>query len=585
MSRLFHAGLAPALVAACVLHEAPRPHYQLATTAELSGWEHTGRYDEVIQLCHAFAASYRGVTCEELGHTFEDRPIVAVRVARAGALAPTILVQAGIHAGEIEGKDAGFWFVRDLLDGKVAPGALAVVNLVFIPCINPDGHERFGPSNRPNQRGPAEMGFRSNAARLNINRDFVKADTPEMLAILGAFRRFDPVVFVDIHTTDGAKFQHDVSLTIAPRAPRPDRLDEAAQALTHDLFDRLSALGHLPLTFYPSFLKDDDPSSGFEIGEAPPRFSQAYAAVRSRIGILVENHSWRTYRERVQTSYDLLRALLERAVADTPRWVAAEAAAATADRELHGRELPLVYDTTAHTVELAFLGYAYERKPSEISGGLRIIYDELAPKVWKIPLHDELAVKVSTKVPEQGYVVDGGFAPAVAAVLERHGISYTRIAGQPRVEVEVFRATKVTPQPPFEGRTRMALDGAWTAETRTLDRGAIFVSVRQPLARLIVHLLDPAGPDSLAQWGELATAFERKEYMEAYVAEDVARAMLEKVPGLRAQFDAALAADPELAKSPDKRLQWFYQRSPFWDERTNLLPIYRTAIDYRPLPP
>src|SRR5678816_1143012 len=96
-------------------------------------------------------------------------------------------IPAGIHAGEIEGKDAGFWFLRDLLDGKVAPGALDAVDVVFIPVVNPDGHERFGPNNRPNQRGPAEMGFRTNDARLNINRDYVKAETPEMAALLRAF--------------------------------------------------------------------------------------------------------------------------------------------------------------------------------------------------------------------------------------------------------------------------------------------------------------------------------------------------------------------------------------------------------------
>jgi hypothetical protein len=572
-----------AALAACQV--APRPRVPVITTAERSRWERTGRYDEAIALCHAFADDYPGVWCDEIGRTLEDRPIVAVRIARAPRGAPAIYVQAGIHAGEIEGKDAGFWLLRDLLDGKVARGALDVVDVIFVPCINPDGHERFGPNNRPNQRGPAEMGFRTDAARLNINRDFVKADAPETRAILGVLRRFDPAVFVDIHTTDGAKFQHDVSLTIAPRAPRADRLDQVAQALSSALVERLTALGHLPVTFYPSLLKDDDPTSGFAVGEAPPRFSQAYAAARSRIGILVENHSWRTYRERVQSSYDVLEALLERAARDAPTWLAAEQAATRADLALLGGQLPLVYDNTPHTIELEFRGYAYERKPSEISGALRIVYDEHTPRIWKVPLRDELVVKVSTKVPEEGYIVDGGYAPQVAAVLERHGIAYSRIEGQPRIAVEAFRASKVTVQPPFEGRARMQLDGAWATETRTLDRGAIFVSVRQPLARLIVHLLDPAGPDSLAQWGELATAFERKEYLESYVAEDIARAMLDQDPALRARFEAALAADPELAKSPDKRLDWFYQRSPMWDERTNLLPIYRTAIDFRPLSP
>jgi hypothetical protein len=149
------------------------------------------------------------------------------------------------------------------------------------------------------------------------------------------------------------------------------------------------------------------------------------------------------------------------------------------------------------------------------------------------------------------------------------------VTGQPKLAAETFRATKVTFAPPFEGRTRVALEGAWAAETRTLDQGAIFIPIAQPLARLIVQLLDPAGPDSLAQWGVFTTAFERKEYMESYVAEELARKMLAADPGLRATFDAAVAADPELAKSSEKRLDWFYARSLAWDERFNLLPVFK----------
>jgi len=162
-------------------------------------------------------------------------------------------------------------------------------------------------------------------------------------------------------------------------------------------------------------------------------------------------------------------------------------------------------------------------------------------------------------------------------VLDRHGLRHVQIDGQPRVEVEVYRATKVTYQPPFEGHTPVVLDGAWTAETRALERGAIFVPIDQPGARLVLHLLEPALPDSVAQWGMFNAVFERKEYMEAYVLEQAARDMLAADPALRAAFDAALAADPELAGSPRRRLEWFYRRHPAWDERVNLVPIYRTA--------
>ncbi len=563
-------------LAAC---HAPRPTLPLVTTGETSGYIKTGRYEEAVQLCHDFARAYAGVTCEEVGRTLEDRPIVALHISR-GSGRPTVFFEGGIHAGEICGKDAGFWFLRDLLDGKVAPGALDAVDVVFVPVINPDGHERVSPNNRPNQRGPAEMGFRTNAVRLNVNRDWVKADTQEVQAALGIYRRFDPVVFVDLHATDGAKFEHDIAVLVDPLAARADHLDEAAHALSDHLQARLTALGHLPLQFYPSFITDDDPTSGFAAGEAPLRFSQAYAAARSRIGILVETHSWRPYKQRVTSTYHMLQALFERAVTDAPTWQQAAHDADAADQALRGGTLPLVYDNGPHVTQIDFRGYAYEKRTSDLTNGVWIAYDESKPQIWKVPLLDEVVPKISVRVPRAGYIIDGGYAALVAPVLDHHGIRYERLATQPRVEVEVFRANKVTFQPPFESRTRVVLDGAWSTETRTLDRGAIFVPLAQQHVRLIVHLLDPAGPDSFAQWGFFNAAFERKEYMESYVVEEQARLMLERDPSLRAQFDAAVAADPELANSPERRRDWFYRRHPAWDERYNLVPVYR--IDREP---
>jgi murein tripeptide amidase MpaA len=553
-----------------------RPRPVLTTTAESSKYIQTGRHEEAVRLCHDFARAYAAVACVELGRTGEDRPIVALHVRR-GAARPVIYIQAGIHAGEIEGKDAGFWFLRDLLDGKIAAGAIDAVDVVFLPVVNPDGHERFGPNNRPNQRGPAEMGFRTNDARLNINRDFAKADTPEMHAILRAFTTYQPVLLIDLHTTDGAKFEHDISITMGPLAPRKDRLDATAAALGDATGARLTELGHLPVRFYPSFVDDDIPTSGFAVAELPPRFSQAYAGTRGRLGMLVETHSWRTYRERAESTYHTLQAVFEDAKRHVGDWVTATAAAERADLALGGSDVTLTWDAGPHRTQIEFRGYAYTTSKSEISGGSWIIYDERTPQIWRVPLYDQLVPQTTVTVPRAGYVVDGGFAPLAAQVLDRHGLRYVKLTDQPRVAVEAFRATKVTYQPPSEGRARVALEGSWVSETRTLERGAIFVPVDQPGARLVIHLLDPALPDSLVQWGMMNTVFERKEYMDGYMAEQVARDMLAADPALRGVFDAALAADPELAKSPARRLDWFARRHPSWDERVNLVPIYRTA--------
>jgi hypothetical protein len=574
-----HAALAITAVAACAPASRPRP--VLTTTAESSQYTRTGRYDETIRLCHDFARAYTGVRCDEIGRTGEDRPIVALRIARHPGL-PAIYVQAGIHAGEIEGKDAGFWFLRDLLDGKVAAGALDRVSIVFVPVMSPDGHERFGANHRPNQRGPIEMGWRTNGARLNLNRDYVKADAPETQAVLRVIQRDAPVLLVDLHTTDGAKFEHDISINSAPNAPRGDQLDETAAAMRAAITTRLTQLGHLPVPFYPSFVDDDDPMSGFATGEAPPRFSQFYMGARSRLGLLVETHSWRTYKERAQSTYHALQAIFEEATRSAARWREVETAADTADRALGGTQVTLIWDNTKAHHEIEFRGYAFEKRTSDLTGGTWLVYDESRPEVWKVPLYDELVPKITVTAPKGGYVIDGGFAPAVAAVLDRHGIAYTRLMDEPALRLDVFRATKATFQPPYEGRTRAEIVGAWTAETRRLERGALFVPIAQQGARLVMHLLDPALPDSLAQWGVFNTAFEHKEYIEPYVIEEAAREMLAAQPALRARFDAAIAADPELAKSADAKREWFYRRHPSWDERVDLLPVYRIDRDLRP---
>jgi len=569
-------------------HAAVGPPPVLVTTAEASGFVRTGRYDEAVRLCDDFARAYAGVTCERIGTTSEDRALVAVRIsrlhrARRQAPAPVILIQAGIHAGEIEGKDAGFWFLRDLLDDKVAPGALDAVDVVFVPVLNPDGHERFSTNNRPNQRGPEEMGFRTTASNLNLNRDYMKADAPEIRALLHVIASTDPVMLVDLHTTDGAKFEHDVSVNVAPLAPRADGLDEVATTISDRAMPRLTALGHLPLPFYPAFIVDDDPASGFSLGEPPPRFSHAYASARSRLGVLIETHSWHPYHERVVATYHALQALFEQATTDVGAWREAEVAADAADVALHG-PVPLVFEPDGHSHQIEFHGYAYEKRPSEISGGTWLWYDEQAPQIWDVPLLDRLAPKVEVTVPGAGYVVDGGFAPMVADVLDQHGFHYRWIEDRPAVAVEAYRATKVSYHPTFEGRTTVTLEGAWAPETRTLERHALFVPIHQPGVRVLLHLFEPVSPDSLAQWGFFNAVFERKEYMEPYVAEEVAREML-RDPAVKKAWEAALAADAALAASPDARLEWFYRRHPAWDERKDLLPVYRTDRELSPPPP
>jgi hypothetical protein len=490
-------------------------------------------------------------------------------------------MQGGIHAGEIDGKDAGFLALRDLLEGRVANGALQKVTWVFVPIFNIDGHERFGPNNRPNQIGPSEMGWRTTAQNLNLNRDYVKAEAPEMQAMLRLLNEWDPFVYADLHVTDGAEFEHDISINVAPTLSGDTRLMRAATALQDATVNELRRQGSLPLDFYPSFVKDDDPSSGFARTISPPRFSQEYWAARNRIGVLVETHSWKDYKTRVRGTYNSIVAMLEQTAMHGAEW---RSAAIESDKQAlasAGRESVLAYDNSDHFITIEFRGYRYARELSPISGALMTKYDNKEPQIWRIPLHDEVKPTLTVIAPKSGYIVPAAWSSLVAAKLTAHGIDFKRIKSAAKLAVQTFRADKAERSSATnEGHTTLSVEGRWQNESRELPANSLFVPIAQTKARLIMLLLEPKSVDSLLSWGFFNSAFERKEYMEDYVAEQVAAEMLNKDANLKAEFEKRLQ-DATFAKNPQARLDFFYRRHPSWDERFNLYPVYR--VDSNPL--
>ena len=581
---------APLLLASALLPmAAPAQEAPLTTVAERSGFVQTGRYDEVIALCAQFAQRYPdAVRCIEFGTTPEGRPMKALVATRSGAFTPeqarakgipVLLVQGGIHAGEPDGKDAGFLALREALEGEAAAGALDRQVLLFVPVFNVDGHERFGRWNRPNQRGPEEMGWRTTAQNLNLNRDYVKADAPEMQAMLALVNAWDPIVYVDLHVTDGAKFRQDVSYQIEPVHAGDTQLRADGLALRGAIVDAVAARGAHPLTFYPSFVEEDNPASGFVDGVATPRFSHGYFQLRNRFGMLVETHSWKEYPVRVKITRDTIVALLEQTAAHGSDWLADARAADARAAKLGGTAVPLDWKATGKVRTVDFLGYAYTRTPSDISGALMTRYDEATPQLWKLPLRDEIVPGRSIVAPKAGYLVPAAHAAWVGAKLAQHGIEFRRLdAALPAAEVEAFRAAEATfDARSVEGHQRLDVTGSWKPETRDVAAGALFVPIAQAKARLLMALLEPQAPDALAAWGEFNNAFERKEYMEPYVAEEVAREMLAKDPVLKARFEQRLRDDKAFAGDPRARLDFFYQLHPSWDERYLLYPVLRTA--------
>ncbi|MFT3806280.1 M14 family metallopeptidase [Arenimonas sp.] len=560
----------------------------LTTVSERSGFLKTGRYDEVIALCDAFQRSYpKAVRCIDFGTTPEGRPMKALIVSQRGAFTPkqartqglpVLLVQGGIHAGEIDGKDAGFLALREALEGKAAKGALDKQVLVFVPVFNIDGHERFKAWNRPNQRGPEEMGWRVTAQNYNLNRDYVKADAPEMQAMLRLVNAWDPLAYIDLHVTDGAKFEHDVAIQVEPVHAGDDALRQAGKSLRDAVIADQARQGSLPVAFYPSFNDYEDPQSGFTDGVAPPRFSTGYFLMRNRFGMLVETHSWKDYPTRVRVTHNIIVSLLEQLRDHGSEWASIAKAADARAAALAGQPVALDYRTTDKARQIEFRGYEYTRTPSEISGALMTRYDESKPQVWKVALRDEIVPGRTLPAPAAGYIVPAAHATWVGEKLKQHGIEFRRIdRALPGFDTQTFRAIKTDfGQQSVEGHQRLAVEGNWSNERRDIGAGALFVPIAQPKARLVMALLEPQAPDSLLGWGEFNNHFEQKEYMEAYVAEEVAREMLAKDAALATEFQRKLRDEPDFAKNPQARLEFFARRHSSWDASYGLYPVLRT---------
>ncbi|HTS81779.1 MAG TPA: M14 family zinc carboxypeptidase [Myxococcaceae bacterium] len=570
----------------------PSASPSLQTHAERTHYAESGRAAEVDTLVRAFLRRFPGrVRAERFGTTPEGRPLWMLAASDDGTLTPerarrrgrpVLFANAGIHPGEIDGKDAGFQLLRELLEGTALPGVLGEVTFVFVPLFNPDGHEHASPHHRPNQNGPREQGWRSNARNLNLNRDWMKADAPEMQALLPRLVAWDPLVFLDLHVTDGAHFLPDVSLLVAPLLEGPPPMQALAQVLQDEIHAELRAGGHLPLDFYPLLVRDDDPASGFSRTVYPPRFSHTYWGLRHRLAVLVETHSWKDYRTRVITTRDVLAATLGSLRRHRRDW---RTRMHRLDRDTARRPpagLDLAFAATDETVTLEFPAYAYDRAPSPATGGSYLRFHLERPEVWRVPLRNRVTASVQVELPRGGWAVPPGWAATIIPTLDLHGIEHRTLRRPARTRVSILALSDLRPAgAPYEGRQRLEPLGTWAPpEATVLPRGTLVVPLAQTRAELAAHLLEPAGPDSLLAWGTFNAAFQQQEYVEPYLLEPWAEAELRKNAALRAEFEERLR-DPAFAADPDARRRFFLLRHPSYDQRIRRAPVVRLVAPLR----
>lgn len=566
------------------------PDHPWITPAEKTGLTDSPNYAATLAWLEQLAAASPRVKLLDFGATAQGRPLCLVVVSAEGAESPealakngrpTLLAQAGIHAGEIDGKDASLMLLRDLAFGGQA-ALLEKGNFLFIPALNADGHERASEWNRPNQRGLVHQGWRTTAQNLNLNRDYMKADAPEMRALLEVLNAWQPSLYLDLHVTDGIDYQYDITYGFngerSTFAWSPKIATWLSETLRPQVDRALTAAGHIPgpLIFAQN---NRDLTEGIGMGTSSPRFSHGYGDLRGIPTILVENHSFKPYRQRVLGTYVLLAAML-RALGDD----AANVRAAIAeDRAARPEQVFANFDLPRETgATIDFAGIAYETYDSPASGTKEVRWLG-TPKMYPgLPVH--LDCHAATLVRPKAFYVPVS-KPEIIERLHAHGIEFDELSETTTVRVTLARL--VNPKPaaaPFESRQSLKFERlTWETRDETYPAGSVRVSTDQPLGNLAMMLLDPLSDDSFLAWGFFPEILQRTEYIEGYVIAPLAEKMLADDPTLRAEFEAKLSAEPEFAKNPTARLQWFYRRSKFYDERHLLYPIGLEREETAPL--
>ncbi len=554
------------------------------THCEKSGFESTPRYEETIEYCTRLSDGSPHVHYATFGRSPRGRDLPLLIIDRRGNFTPdevratdnaVLLIEAGIHAGEICGKDAGLMLIRDIVIDGAYGNILDNLTILFIPIFNVDGHERFGPYNRINQNGPREMGWRTTARNLNLNRDFLKADAPEMRDWLRLYLEWLPEFFVDCHSTDGADYQYPLTYGLEIHGNMERRLTEWTRDVCLVYLEDEMERSGMPISPYVMFRSWHDVKSGMRSWVATPVLSEGYTAIQNRPGLLIETHMLKSYRVRVEATYEMLRhtAELVNDRHEELRGIVREADRYTASEEFRKEPYTLRFEMAPDSVIIDFLGVDYERVESTITGRARIEFKD-EPVTYRIPYFHRQVPSVQVDVPE-AYIIPPEWTEVIDR-LELHGVEFSRLEKAETLSVESYRFSDVQwHREPYEGRQRVMFKAAPVEERRVYPPGSAVVNMDQRSAGVVMHMLEPEAPSSYLYWGFFNGIFEQKEYAESYVMEKMAAVMLENDPALAEEFEKRKAEEPEFAGNARAVLNWFYSKTPYWDNRKNVYPVGR----------
>ena len=503
------------ILIAVILLSCLLPAEEILTVAESSNYTKTSLYDDVMNFLYRVQKKSGLIRILPLTTSSEGRliPLVVLskeKVSRPADLRtvgkPAVLIMANIHAGEVEGKEASLMLIRAIALGKLS-GLLDSQVLLFIPIFNADGNDKLGHNRR--DLGPELAGVRFNGQNLDLNRDYLKLESSEVQALVTIFNSWDPVLVVDMHTTNGSYHQEPVTYSTLLN---PNTDDKMRGYMWQKLFPSVALMLKSVYGFdsvpYGNFVDREFPEKGWESDALEARYGSNYVGLRNRFSILNENYSYADFKTRVLSSLAFITSILDftakniRAMADL---------VCQADRETiahFGRGEFALEFKLEKLFDLTLKSYEFVKeiiKPEDRAKYPPWVGDFIMKKTgtlkdYKLP-YLSLAVPVRSLQLPAGYVLPPQ-QPEALANLRQHGIRVERMLENFKAEAEVFKINGVeVGKNIFQGHVLNTIKGHYEKGSIDIPAGSYYISLEQPLARLIPVLLEPESLDSLAAWG------------------------------------------------------------------------------------
>ncbi len=564
----------------CWNHSAGQTSKYFETHFEKSNGLETATYQQTIKFYYNLAEVYPEISIKAIGETDSGEPLHLVTLNLDAVFdfskikehnKRILLINNGIHPGESDGIDATMMLIRDIVQGKIEAPKQTV--LATIPIYNIGGSLNRNSTTRTNQNGPKEYGFRGNARNYDLNRDFIKCDTKNTRTFARIFHLVKPDVFIDNHVSNGADYQYTLTHVFTQHNKMGNDLGDYIHTEMMPTLKQKLLEKNWDITPYVNVF-NQVPEEGFSQFMDYPRYSTGYATLFNCLGVMVETHMLKPYKQRVEGTYELMKSMIDITEEQGDKISELRNSALANFQSKKTYPLDWMMDTTK-TTTLNFKGFEGHFIESKITGANRLKYDRTKPFTKKISYQNYFKPSLEVKIPD-AYIIPQGWHNVID-LLKLNAVKMHVLERDSTITVESYKIEDYkTREMPFEGHyLHYKVTVSKNNQNITFKKGDVIIKTAQPSFRYIIETLEPQAPDSFFNWNFFDTILQQKEWVSPYVWEDLALKILDKNPKLKVEFEEKKKNEKDFTDQWYAQLDWIHKQSKYYEKAHLQYPIYR----------